>query len=211
MINVPTIVEMRTVTLSYVKSLLLIALAASIFLGISIIVETFFLDFVHGNPHRTQGNAIFMMFVYPPLFAVVAAIGVGLVFGFSQLFQIVLVNASIKRYGLIGRIVGLLALPVTTIITWYSYEYLTPADFDLGINTHSDWRPYQRGLTGSRYLLTLAFQAAVTIFSVLYFEATLRKGFKKPLIAVVLFFAAVFGCVQGHTMATEQYKFVDAQ
>jgi hypothetical protein len=211
MINVLTIVKMRTVTLSYVKSLLLIALAASVFLGISIIVQTVFVDFVHGNPHRTQGNAIFMMLVYPPLFAVIAVIGVGLVFGFSQLFQIVLVNGFVKRYGPIGHLVVLLALPVTTIITWYGYEYLTPTDFNLGINTPSDWRPYQHGLTSSRYLLTLAFQAAVTIFSVLYFEATLRKGFEKLLIAVVLIVAVALGCVQGHAMATKQYKFVDAQ
>lgn len=211
MINVLPIVETRTITPSYLKSLLLIALAASVFLGTLIVVETFFVDFVHGNPHRTRGNAIFMMFAYPPLFAVIAVIGVGLIFGFSQLFQIVLINIFTHRYGPIGRFVVLLALPVTTIITWYSYEYLTPTDFGLGINTPQDWRPYQHGLTNRRYLQTLAFQAAVTIFSMLYFEATLRKGFKELLIAIVLIVAVALGCIQGRAAAIEKYEFTDAR
>jgi hypothetical protein len=42
---------------SYARSLLWVALLAAVAIGVAVIVELVFVDFVHGNPHRTQANA----------------------------------------------------------------------------------------------------------------------------------------------------------
>ena len=102
----------------------------------------------------------------------------------------------------------LLALPLTAVLAWYCYDYLTPKDFNLGINESPDWVPYQHGLTLQRYLIMFAIQTLITLFSILNFDAAIRNRAKKPIITCALLFAVVLGVVFGHWIAEAQYKFL---
>jgi hypothetical protein len=86
------------VTVSYVQSLLWSALFVAITVGASSIVELMFVDFVHGNPNRSQGNAIFMMVVETPLISAIAIIGFFLVFTLPQLFQAAVINVLNRQF-----------------------------------------------------------------------------------------------------------------
>jgi hypothetical protein len=69
-----------TIRMSYLHSLLWLAVFMGLMSAETNIVELLLVDFVHGNPHRTQENALFMMKAYTPLFGVIAFIGTLLVF-----------------------------------------------------------------------------------------------------------------------------------
>ncbi len=200
----------RKATLPYAQSLCLVALAVSVFFTILIVVQLIFMDFIHGNPHRTQSSAISTTLLFPLLLSVISTVGIALVFGFSQILQILVVNATLKRFGGRGRFAALPLLPITAIVTWYCYDYLTPTDFNLGINTPADWTPYKHGISGIRYLVALAAQAAVTLFSVFFLEATRVKKFRGHLVTTLLIVAVVLGGVAGRATALQQYKFIDA-
>jgi hypothetical protein len=103
--------------------------------GVAIIIEPVFGDFVHGNPHRTRGNAIEMMLLFPPLIGFIAIIGTFLVFVRPQCFRAILTDVLVCRFNRRGLFGVLLALPLTAGLAWYSFDYLTPTDLNLGINT----------------------------------------------------------------------------
>ena len=166
------------------------------------------LDFVHGNPHRPQANAVFMMAVYTPIFGIVAVIGTFLVFTLPQFFQAALIVTLGRIFGDRARFAALLALPLTAILTWYSYDYLTPTDVNLGINAGPDWTPFKHGLSVSRFMSSLAVQAPVTLLSFLYFDAGLRGSSKKPLLVAALAIAVAMGLIGGYTMAQNQIQFL---
>ena len=54
-----------------------------------------------------------------------------------------------RRFGRLAPFAIILALPVTTLLAWYCYEYLTP---DFG-GAPDGCRPYKYGLTQIRYLV----------------------------------------------------------
>ncbi len=60
---------------SYAKSFLWVALLMAVAVGVAIIIEPVFVDFVHGKQHRTRGNAIEMMLLFPPIIGFIAIIG----------------------------------------------------------------------------------------------------------------------------------------
>ncbi|WP_168793038.1 hypothetical protein [Paraburkholderia aromaticivorans] len=143
---------------SFIKSLLWIAVFVGLILSVSNITSLVLIDFIHGNPNRPKGNAVSMMILTPPLFSLVAAIGIFTVFSLSQIAQALMMRVlhpRVDRYAYI--FIGLL-VPLVSIVTWYCYEYLTPTDFNLGINEGEDWVPYQHGMSLKRYLATLACQ-----------------------------------------------------
>jgi hypothetical protein len=80
-------VNSRAIVVSYMQSLLWIALFMALMRAEANIVELLFIDFMHGNPHRTQDNAIFMMKSYTPWEGAFALIGTFLVFALPQFFQ----------------------------------------------------------------------------------------------------------------------------
>jgi hypothetical protein len=201
-------VNKSAVTISYAQSLIWVGLLVAIAVGVTTIVELVFVDFVHGNPHRTLGNVIVMMVVETPLIGVIALIGVFLVFTLPQFFQVAVISVLNQMFGSRARFAVFLALPLTAVLTWYCYDYLTPTDFNLGINVGPDWSPYQHGLSISRYMRTLAIQAPVTLFSFLYFDAGFRGGSKKPLLMAVLALAVVVGGILGHENAQQQFQFL---
>jgi hypothetical protein len=196
------------VYISWLKSFLWMALYIASAHGVTIIVELVLVDFVHGNPHRPQSNALFMMAFYPPLFGVVIMVGTFLVFALPQFLQAALIVTLGPVFGDRARFAVLFVLPLTAILTWYCYDFLTPTDFNLGVNAGSDWQPFEHGLSLSRYMKTLSYQSPVTLFSVLYFEAGLRGRSRKPLLLAALAAAIITGVVWGYGMARAQYQFL---
>jgi hypothetical protein len=195
-----------TVGVSYVQSLLWIALFFAVAIGAMNVVQLVILDFIHGNPHRSQSNALFMMTVFTPLFGVIVAIGALLVFALPQIFQALLVGILKRAFGDRARFAVLLALPLTAVLTWYCFDYLTPADFNLGINEGPDWTPYRHGISMARYLTSLGFQAPVTLFGFLYFDAGLKGRARKPVIIAALAIAFVLGAISGFEAAQRQIQ-----
>ena len=161
---------------SYAQSLLWLALFMALMSAETNIVSLLLIDFVHGNPHRSQENALFMMKAYTPLFGAIAYIGTLLVFTLPQLFQAEMVGVLDRIFGDRARFAVLPALPLTAVLTWYCYDYLTPSN--LGFAGSSTEVYYEHGLSILRYGIALAIQAPITVFSVLYFNADLG-GYSK--------------------------------
>ena len=156
----------------YARSLAWLMVVAAVIGGVSNVVSLVLIDFVHGNPHRTQENAFEMIIMFTPLLGLIAAVGTVIVFALPQCFQAVVSGTLVRRFGGYAQAAVLLVLPMTAVITWYPYDYLTPSDFNLGINDGPDWQPYQHGLTAARYLSALACQTPATLFSVAYVGTT---------------------------------------
>ena len=169
--------------------------------AVSNLVELYLFDFVHGNPHRSRENALEMMALYSPMFALVAFIGMVLCFGPFQCFQAVAQRYLSRRVG--DRLFMTLALlqPIAAVITWYSYDYLTPSDFNLAINTDADWQPYQHGITVTRYLGALAAQLPITLFSALYVSTAKNLVRRATLVAIALMLAISAGVIWGYHLS----------
>jgi len=192
----------------YAASLAWIAGLVAIAIVTTSLVKLVFVDFVHGNPHRTRENVIEMLVISPPLFCLLAVIGVTLVFGPSQWFQALAFRALANRFGSKAEFFMLLVWPVAAVITWYSFDYLTPSNFNLGINVGPDWTPYQHGLTIHRYWAAVAAQAPVTLFTVNYVRTAAGGLPRKALIYATLAAAVVAGVIFGHHLALNQYQFL---
>jgi hypothetical protein len=196
------------VAISYGGSLLWVALFIAIAIGVMNVAELTLIDFVHGNPHRPQSNALFMMAVFTPIFGIIGAIGTFLIFTVPQLFQAALIVTLSQIFGDRARFAALLALPLTAILTWYSYDFLTPTDFNLGINVGPDWVPFKHGLSLSRFMSSLAVQTPVTLFSFLYFDAGPGRLSKKSVLVTSLATAIVVGLIWGYLRAQNQLQFL---
>jgi hypothetical protein len=73
--------------------------------------ELVFVDFVHGNPHRTQENAIEMMLLFAPIAGFIAIFVTSLVFAVPQGLQATLTDVLLRRLnrrGLFGVLLVLL-------------------------------------------------------------------------------------------------------
>ena len=193
---------------SFLYSFLWIAFFIIVIQGFSIIISLIFIDFIHGNPHRPKSNAVVMMFIFPLLTGIVALIGTFLVFIISQIFQAGTLLLTERRYGLKAVIFLAFTLPLTTLVTWYCYDYLTPSEMNFGFNAPEDWTPYKHGLTGARYLKSFVAQLLITIFNVLYWISIYKKNIRKPLLFTTLIIAILVGSVWGYVMAINQYKFL---
>jgi hypothetical protein len=145
-----------------------------------------------------------MMVTTTPILGVVAAIGSILVFTLPQVFQAVLIAVLHRTLGSRAQFAALAALPLTAILTWYCYDYLTPSDVGLGINAGPAWTPYQHGISISRYLGALAFQIPVTLFSFLYINAGFRGTSKWPIVAAALTLTIASGGIWGYVTAQQQ-------
>jgi hypothetical protein len=194
-----------TVYISYLQCLLWLALFMALISAETNIVELLFVDFVHGNPHRSQENALFMMAAYTPLFAFIAVIGTFLVFTLPQFFQAELIGALEQVFGDRARFAAWLALPLTAVLTWYCYDYLTPSNLCFAGNC---MEAYEHGLSLSRYAATLAIQTPITLFSSLYLTAQISGRSKATLLLAALAFVLVAGGVRGYCMARGQYQFL---
>jgi hypothetical protein len=190
---------------SYLQSLLWLALFLALMRAETNIVELLLIDFVHGNPHRTQENAIFMMKMNTPLFGAIAFIGTFVVFTLPQFFEAEVVRALDQIFGDRARFAALLALPLTAVLTWYCFDYLTPSNLCFAGNC---METYEHGLSVSRYVTTLAIQTPITVFNLSYFNAGLSGHSKKPILLAALAATLVAGGIWGYLMAGNQFLFL---
>jgi hypothetical protein len=201
-------VNVSAIYAMYARSLAWLTVAATVIGGVSNVMSMVLIDFVHGNPHRTQENALEMIITFTPLLGLIAAAGTVIVFALPQCFQAVVSSMLVRRFGSHAQAAVLLVLPMTAVITWYSYDYLTPSDFNLGINDGPDWQPYQHGLTVARYLAALACQTPATLFSVAYVGTT-GSGFPRKTVVLLALAAAILaGGFVGYRHAEGQYQFL---
>ncbi len=194
----------------FCESLFWIAVLVATSISICVMVSLIMVDFVHGNPNRSESNAGLIIFLFPVIIFIVAPIAIFIVFSVSQIIQGLAMRALYPTLGRYAYILVGLTVPLISIVTWYCYDYLTPTDFNLGINEGAYWQPYQHGMNSSRYLAAFVGQASVTIFSLLYFESTLRGRSRKTVILVGLLLATVIGVFLGVRQAISQYQFIDS-
>jgi hypothetical protein len=170
-----------------------------------------FFDIVHGNPNRTREDVISMMAIRTPILGIIAAIGSILVFTLPQAFQAALVAIRHRTVGSRARFVVLPALPLTVVLTWYCYDYLTPSDLILGISTGPDWRPFQHGISFTRYIGALAFQTPVTLFGFLYVDAGFRGASRWPLLVAAALLTVAIACIWGYVTAQQQIELLTSR
>jgi hypothetical protein len=191
---------------SYMQSLIWVVVFLAMASVAIVVVTVLILDFINDLPYRSPDNAIFILTFYTPIFAISAIIASFLAFAPSQFFQALVLGGSDRLFDQ-TRFLVLQALPLTAVLTWYCYDYLTPADLKLAISGGRDLTPHQHGLTTSRYITTLAIQAPITLFSFLYFETGSRGRSKKPILIAALAAAIVVGTIQGFGDAQMQLRF----
>jgi hypothetical protein len=92
---------------------------------------------------------------------------------------------------------------VTAIVTWYSFDFLTPSDMNLSINEGRDWPQFQHGVSAPRYLVAIATQLPVTLFSIAYIRAAPATTFRNAIICTAMGAAISFGLMYGHYMAEQ--------
>ncbi|MDR3566325.1 MAG: hypothetical protein P4N59_33490 [Negativicutes bacterium] len=197
-----------TSSLVFCESLFWIAVLVAVALSISLVVSLILIDFVHGNPNRTKGNAG-MMILSPLMMFIAAPIGIFVVFSASQTVQGLMMRLLHPRLGRRAYVFVGLLVPFISILTWYCYDYLTPTNFNLGINEGADWVPYQHGINLKRYITIFSVQGFVTIFTLIYFEAAAYYRSRKAVVLGALFLAIVVGVFLGHREAVTQYQFID--
>lgn len=198
-----------TPSLVFCESLFWIAVLVAVALSISIVVSLILIDFVHGNPNRPKGNAGVMMIFSPLIMFIAAPIGIFVVFSASQTVQGLMMRLLHPRFGRHAYVFVGLMVPFISILTWYCYDYLTPTDFNLGVNEGADWVPYQHGINLKRYMTIFFAQGFVTIFTLIYFEAAAYYRSRKAVVLGALFLAVVIGAFFGHREAINQYQFID--
>ena len=197
----------RAIGASYAHSFLWVLLFTALMVGGMTIAELVFFDVVHGNPNRTRDDVISMMALQAPIVGVIAAIGSILVFALPQAFQAALIALGHRIFDSRARFAVFPALPLTAVLTWYCYDYLTPSDLILGISAGPDWRPYQHGISIARYIRALGYQAPVTLFSFLYIDAEFRGASKWPLLVAALMLTIVTAGIWGYVTAQQQIGF----
>jgi glucan phosphoethanolaminetransferase (alkaline phosphatase superfamily) len=159
-------------------------------------------DYLHFNPHRTQSDAASIPFIFIVIFSIIALFGVALTFICSQILQAFLAKRLVRKYGVRGLYGVILSIPLLAVVSWYCYDYLTPSDFNLGMNLGRDWTPYQHGLTMSRYTVMLGFQSFVTLLCLARLVTDRnRPSIKISLILVFLIIASIIGFVYGFMTA----------
>jgi hypothetical protein len=190
---------------SYVRSLCWIVLFTAVTVGVRTSTHLALLDFVYGKPPQTWGNLVCMMTAAALIVGFIAAIGSILVFTLPQLFQAALVESWHRTLGDRTHFAALPALPLTAVLTWYCYDYLTPTDFTPGyIGPPSP--PDQHGISIARYAAALGVQAPVTLFNFLYLDAELRRDPKWPLLAATLMATTASGGILGYVSAQELWS-----
>lgn len=135
-----------------------------------------------------------MMWLFPLIVSPVAILVVFLVFSVPQALQAALARITERSRLQVAAIPAM--LPLTCVLTWYCWEYFTPAELGF-LNSDPDWEPFQHGMTVSRYVASLEWQTPVTLFSYAYYRAPFGPLSKKRIVIAGLTLAALAGVVQG--------------
>lgn len=163
------------------------------------VTEVIKVDFLNINPYRSQTHAASLPFLFGLIFLIPSAFVVFTTFSISRLAQAMIDSLSIQQFGMRSYRIVVGTTPLMAILSWYCYDYLTPSDFNLGINEGADWVPYLHGLTVQRFLIMLGLQSFVTIFSIvrLRFEIVGHDVAKKRFILAAIGFASIVGVAAG--------------
>jgi hypothetical protein len=195
---------------SFMKSLFILALLCaltSFVAGTTVIISV---DFIHGNPHRSQQNAIAIMFIENPIISCILALPVMIIFFASQFLQATFIVPLSKLFVSRSLFAVVILIPLAAIVSWYSYDYLIPHDFLLSLDEDTGWQPYQHGITAFRYASMLIIQLIVSGFSLLgfYLLNSNRAKASRKIMLFLMVFCMLCGIMQGHLMAVDQYKFL---
>ena len=184
---------------SHFRSLLWVAVTVAFAAFSLLATETIKIDFLNINPHRSQSHAASLPFIFGFVFLIITTILTAITFSLSQITQAITGRISIQQFGERGFYIVAAATPLMAILSWYCYDYLTPSDFNLGINEGANWVPYQHGLTIQRYLVMLGLQSYVTIFSIvrLKFEICDQNLAKKKFLIAAIVVASTIGVAAG--------------
>lgn len=187
---------------SFLRSFIWVMCLTALIMWASMAVSVIFIDFLHGAPRWTHSNAIAMVLEVGPLFAFLVLVHALLAFGPPQLFQAGLSNITTRFFDRkTSAVIVIAALPITAVITWYSFDYLVWPD-------SGDGDSYQHGMTTTRYLYSLGAQLPVTLFNVAYVNTASHRRLRVRLIVFALAAVAIAGVVMGHRDAVNQYKFL---
>jgi hypothetical protein len=178
--------RMRAVAISYAKSLTWIAMLIAVALEV-VVIGAMLNDFGHGA-HRPPSD-VPLMAIFALIPWVIATIGSLIMFAPVQAFQVLVIGIMQREFGDRARFAALSSLPITAILTWYCYDYLTPNECHFG----AKFAPYQSGISVARYMAALAVQTPVTLFAFLYFEADRHHRSKAPIIIAALVVAIAIG------------------
>lgn len=191
---------MNLLVYSFIKSLAWVAVVVACALAFYLLAASVDVDFLGYRAHHMGGNLAMVLVFFIPFLSVIGFVGVALVFTVPQLLQMAMAAGLMRVYGRRGLVGIVLGLPLLSVVTWYCYDYLTPSDINLAINTDGDWAPYQHGLNGARYWRTLLAQSAVTLFTLarLLMEQHDRKHMKTLSMSATLFAAACYGAVNAY-------------
>lgn len=191
---------MNLLVYSFIKSLAWVAVVVACALAFYLLAASVDVDFLGYRAHHMGGNLAMVLVFFIPFLSVIGFVGVALVFTVPQLLQMAMAAGLMRVYGRRGLVGIVLGLPLLSVVTWYCYDYLTPSDLNLAINTDGDWVPYQHGLNGARYWRTLLAQSAVTLFTLarLLMEQHDRQHMKTLLMSATLFAAACYGAVNAY-------------
>ena len=176
-------------------------LFTALIVGGNFAVEGIFVDLVHGHPHRTPEDAISMLLLVAPIMGGTAAIESVLVFALPQVFQAAVVAVCGRALGNRSGLALFPALPLTVVLTWYCYDYLTPTNDGLGLSYDPDRTLYEPGISPARFLRALKYQFPVTLFGFLYFELDCRRASKWPLLLATLVLTTASAGIWGYVEA----------
>jgi hypothetical protein len=183
--------RMRAVAISYAKSLAWIAMLIAAVRGVAVTGAMLLIDFRH-FAHESQSQFL-LSATFGLIFWVIAAIGSLIIFAPVQAFQVLVIGIMQREFGDRARFAALSSLPITAVLTWYCYDYLTPNEFLFSARIGP---AYQDGISIARYLAALAVQTPVTLFAFLYFEADRHHRSKAPIIIAALVVAIAIGGIR---------------
>jgi hypothetical protein len=178
--------RMRAVAISYAKSLAWIAMLMAVAVDVAVSGTILLDEFRHGW-HARPGDVAFLIAVLVLTLWVIATIASLIMFAPVQAFQVLVIGIMRREFGDRARLVALSSLPITAVLSWYCYDYLTPNEL------RPVWAPYQHGISIAHYLAALAVQTPVTLFAFLYFEADRQHRPKAPIIITTLVLAIAIG------------------
>ncbi len=184
----------RKIISSYLKSLFWVSVILAIALFFVMIIDVIRIDFLNINPHRSHLHALLIPFSVGGTFSIVILVGIYIVFSLAQITQAIITKFSIQRFENRNLYLAIATIPLSTILSWYCYDYLTPTG-GLSINEGADSVLFQHGLTIKRYLIMLCIQTCVTIFSFtrLKLEISNNNIARKHLLIALICIASVIG------------------
>lgn len=136
-----------------------------------------------------------MALISLPIMGMIVAIATVLVFSLPQAFQASFACVIRNRFPGKADFYILFALPFTSLLTWFSWDYLTPSFFGYGAG--EDWNPHEHGLTLKRYLIALAIQTLVSVFSYLFWKSADSPSRRNTLVTTTLLLSMIGGIIFG--------------